>query len=299
MKKKLTIVLCSVLMTSASAFSQDLPLSAGSSFPLTGDLHFSANQSIRWGSYYFSASPSTGSMQFNANSVTFNSGLTVGGNIAMNENAVVKTIWNSGYGGAIQLLRSDANSNRWARIGVVDNGGNWIGGVHVSTVGNVGIGTTSPGEKLTVNGGIGLENAAGQKWHIYSSASNDLQFVRSGIAERMVISSDGLVGIGTLSPSEKLTVDGNILAKKLKVTQSGWPDYVFATDYKLKSLSAVESFIKENGHLPEVPSAKEVENKGLDVGDTQAVLLKKIEELTLYVIDLQKQVNELKKTAQK
>lgn len=299
MQKKLTVVLCSVLMTSGTVFAQNLPLSAGSSYPLTGDLHFSADQSIKWGSYYFSTSPSTGNMLFNANSVTFNSGLNVGGNITMNENATVKTIWNSGYGGAVQLLRSDANSNRWARIGIVDNGGNWVDGVHISSVGNVGLGTTSPGEKLTINGAIGLQYSGSQKWHIYTSATNDLQFVRSGIAERMIISSDGLVGIGTLSPSEKLTVNGNILAKKLRITQSGWPDYVFAENYKLKSLASVESFIKQNGHLPDVPSATEVENKGLDVGDNQAVLLKKIEELTLYVIDLQKQVNELKKTAQK
>jgi hypothetical protein len=65
----------------------------------------------------------------------------------------------------------------------------------------------------------------------------------------------------------------------------GWSDYVFNDDYKLRSLSSLESFIKQNKHLPEVPSAKEVEEKGISVGDNQALLLKKIEELTLYVIE--------------
>lgn len=96
------------------------------------------------------------------------------------------------------------------------------------------------------------------------------------------------VGIGTTSPSEKLSVNGNIRAKKLIVTQLGWSDYVFAKNYKLRTLTEVENYIKANQHLPEVPSAKEVAAKGISVGDTQALLLKKIEELTLYVIEMNK-----------
>lgn len=111
--------------------------------------------------------------------------------------------------------------------------------------------------------------------------------------------NSGFVGIGTAtSPAPgdvnlKLAVNGNIYTKKLKVTQSGWADYVFESSYKLKSLPELESFIKKNKHLPEVPSAKEIQSKGLDVGDGQALLLKKIEELTLYIIEQDKKINQL------
>jgi hypothetical protein len=90
------------------------------------------------------------------------------------------------------------------------------------------------------------------------------------------------------------TFNGTVTAKKLTVTQYGWSDYVFAKGYKLRSLSSLESFIKRNKHLPEVPSAKEVEENGISVGDNQALLLKKIEELTLYLIQQQKEINKLK-----
>lgn len=113
--------------------------------------------------------------------------------------------------------------------------------------------------------------------------------------ERMRINNEGNVGIGTESPSEKLSVNGNIKAKKIIVTQTGWSDYVFDKNYKLKSLEQVAAFIKENNHLPEVPTAKEVEAKGINVGDTQALLLKKIEELTLYMIEMKKDNDRLKK----
>lgn len=112
------------------------------------------------------------------------------------------------------------------------------------------------------------------------------------------------LGIGTTNPGiYKLAVEGTIGARKLKVTQSTWADEVFKPAYKLKSLQEVEQFILKHKHLPDIPSEKQVVGKDMDVGDTQALLLKKIEELTLYIISQQKQINsqatEIEKLKQK
>ncbi len=101
--------------------------------------------------------------------------------------------------------------------------------------------------------------------------------------------SNGNVGIGTTSPDEKLTVKGKIHAEEVKVDLSvPGPDYVFEQDYDLTSLKDLEAFIKANKHLPEVPSAKEMEEQGIDLGVMNMLLLKKIEELTLYAISQEK-----------
>jgi len=109
----------------------------------------------------------------------------------------------------------------------------------------------------------------------------------------------GHVGIGGVeNPAERLVVDGTICAKEVRVSLSGepcCPDYVFENDYKLKSLSELEDFIKTNKHLPGIPNAQEVANNGVEIGDMQARLLKKIEELTLYIIELKNENEEIKK----
>jgi hypothetical protein len=128
-----------------------------------------------------------------------------------------------------------------------------------------------------------------------ASADRLLSLSASSTESDFVIRGDGNIGIGTLSPSEKLSIEGNISvngtikSKKIKVTQSGWADYVFDNDYTLRSLASLEKYIGLNKHLPGVPSAKEVGESGIDLGDTQALLLKKIEELTLYIINLKKE----------
>ncbi|MDR0207211.1 MAG: hypothetical protein LBI45_08160 [Bacteroidales bacterium] len=92
-----------------------------------------------------------------------------------------------------------------------------------------------------------------------------------------------------------LTPNGVLKAKEVLVSTTGWPDYVFAKDYKLLPLSEVEEFIDKNQHLPNVPSAVEVENNGIQLGEMNAILIRKVEELTLYVLDLQKQITNLQK----
>jgi hypothetical protein len=112
--------------------------------------------------------------------------------------------------------------------------------------------------------------------------------------EKLVLVPDaGNVGIGTANPQAKLAVNGDIFSKKVKVTQSGWPDYVFYPGYRLRSLSEVEKYIQQQQHLPDVPSAAQVEKDGIDLGDNQVTLLRKIEELTLYVIAQEKRLKSL------
>ena len=120
------------------------------------------------------------------------------------------------------------------------------------------------------------------------------------------ILSDGKVGIGVSNPSKmnepncKLFVLGGILTEKIKVsTYATWADYVFSNDYKLKPLKEIESFIHKNKHLPNIPSAKEIKEHGLDLGEMQAKQMEKIEELTLYIIQQNKTIIEQNKRIEK
>lgn len=104
----------------------------------------------------------------------------------------------------------------------------------------------------------------------------------------------GIVGINMnntiYDPEYNLMVNGDIKAQRVKVTLEGWADYVFDDDYYLRPLKEVENFIKDNKHLPDVPSEEEVLEEGIFVGETNKILLQKIEELTLYIIDLEKRI---------
>jgi hypothetical protein len=126
--------------------------------------------------------------------------------------------------------------------------------------------------------------------------TNDLRiWNHNGNVDQFILtalSSNGNVGIGTNNPHEKLSVKGTVLAEKVRVSikNEDWADYVFSKDYKLRSLSSLDSFITKFHHLPDVPSAEEVGKNGLDIGSTQSALLKKIEELTLYMLKQSKEV---------
>ncbi|WP_443938787.1 hypothetical protein [Pedobacter sp. MW01-1-1] len=130
----------------------------------------------------------------------------------------------------------------------------------------------------------------------YSSASNvGLSGVNKDLGLLAIITKEGNMGIGISAPQEKLAVNGNIRAKEIKVETANWPDYVFEEDYKITSLQDLEKYIKANKHLPDMPSAKEVEVEGITVGDLLKKQQKTIEELTLHLINLEKENDKLKK----
>ncbi|NII83299.1 hypothetical protein [Pedobacter sp. SG908] len=128
---------------------------------------------------------------------------------------------------------------------------------------------------------------------ITGTYSNHPFSIITGAATRLTISNNGNVGIGTTSPAEKLAVNGNIRAKEIKVEATNWPDYVFEKKYQIASLGELEKYIKTNKHLPEMPSATEVESNGVELGDLVKKLLKNQEELTLHLIAQQKTIKAL------
>ncbi|HEY9259077.1 hypothetical protein [Chitinophaga sp.] len=131
-----------------------------------------------------------------------------------------------------------------------------------------------------------FKTAVDSSVNVYGSTYNSSAYFIGGGTNYMA----GKLAIGTFNPGNyKLAVEGTIGARRVKVTQGSWADFVFYPDYKLPSLEEVEQFVKTNQHLPEIPSAKEVEKEGLDVGEMNKKLLQKIEELTLYIIEIRKE----------
>lgn len=117
---------------------------------------------------------------------------------------------------------------------------------------------------------------------------------------RMVINQDGNVGIGTTSPDQKLTVKGVIHTEEVNVDLNvPAPDYVFERDYELRDLGTLKAYININKHLPEVPSAKELAEQGLNLKEMNLILLKKVEELTLYVIAQKEEIEAVKEENRK
>jgi hypothetical protein len=186
--------------------------------------------------------------------------------------------------------------------------------------GNFGIGTNMPAYKLDVTGAsrfttgafvndggaFGVVSPTGVPW-----ANNTLIYkgynpaIGGDYAEILVpggplysanirLVSNGNVGIGTTTPDAKLAVNGTIHSKEVKVDMNGWSDYVFEKKYVLPSLRDVETYIDENHHLPGVPSARQVVKEGINLGEMNKMLVKKIEEMTLYMINMQKEIETLK-----
>jgi hypothetical protein len=188
-------------------------------------------------------------------------------------------------------------------LGIHTNG---IGGdnmVVFKSNGRVGIGTTTPFGPLSVktydNHNLVVEDfSTGVRIAVCqdNETGNEELVLSGGLGENHVtIHRSGNVGIGTTDPgSYKLAVNGHIRTKEITV-ESDWSDFVFEDDYQLMSLDKLEEHIKVNRSLPGIPTEKEVKEKGVEVGEMQAKLLEKLEELTLYVIELKKENENLKK----
>lgn len=192
--------------------------------------------------------------------------------------------------------------------------------------GKIGVGTPFPDRQLTVYGNVrlGSEGVGGLvsrngiliqttgnrtelKWQHFGSSNNPYLAVDPSLnaarlifgtngADRMVIHSNGNVGIGTgdNTPGSRLTVNGSIHAKEVKVNLNvPGPDYVFDKNYALTSLPDTEKYIKKHKHLPGIPSAKEMEANGINLSEMNMKLLEKVEELTLHLIKINTKVERL------
>lgn len=159
------------------------------------------------------------------------------------------------------------------------------------------------------DGQLRFKNSSGDTRHLITDdLDNNNLLIKAGVGGSAVakIKVEGDVQIGSVKPTSStyvnstssennLSVNGWVVSKKVIVETSNWADKVFATDYNLKSLSEIEQYITANKHLPEIPNECEVLEKGVDVGEMNKLLLQKVEELTLYVIAQQKQIDALVK----
>lgn len=199
--------------------------------------------------------------------------------------------------------------------------------IYNTNSGNIGIGTNSPASALDVSkfmpessviihntGDIGgaafqmIDDMSSSHWKFKSFYVNgggfkirdqanlkDVIVVENNArSNALFFSSNGNVGIGTTSPASDLAVNGKITCKEVEITLDGWPDYVFENDYNLMSLYDLEKFITKNKHLPGIPWEDDIVQNGMSVDETNKMLMEKVEELTLHVIELQKQIDNLK-----
>ncbi|CAH0168637.1 hypothetical protein SRABI27_00970 [Pedobacter sp. Bi27] len=221
---------------------------------------------------------------------------------------------NTGFGGSVGMFLTRAGNLGVgtalpsAKLSISSNSGSSLTGLasvadfsssYVMDRARISIGNTSIGSSTSAamvfygynDNNTALEN----KWEIGTDLSanhgRDLYFYNTNINNaQMFMHGNGNIGIGTNTPDAKLAVNGVIHSKEVKVDMTGWPDYVFIPSYKLESLQKLKSYLIKNQHLPEMPTEAEVARNGVNLGEINKLLVKKVEELTLYLIEKDEEV---------
>lgn len=274
---------------------------------------FSTAENFEWPRVIWSSAPELNWDEGLIKTAPFTNGVSRSGfGIHMNENRQF-TFWSSGPSPLLSIEGGSGNSFFKGKIGlgtwnpkaIIDVGQTLDGGNlgivlgRMSEGNNVGNGTflgvrgygtqntDLEGKGFAIEHNFyGVTNSAINFYRGSDTFGGFITFSTNNNSEQLRIDSKGNVGIGTTTPAEKLSVNGNIRAKEIKVESVNWPDYVFDKGYHLADLQDIKRFITDHGHLPDMPSAKKVLADGQDLGDIQIRLLKKVEELTLHVIRL-------------
>ncbi|WP_421764680.1 helicase associated domain-containing protein [Ekhidna sp.] len=231
---------------------------------VSGTVYATGGNSTEWNSAYKPGdSPSF-------ENITSTGDISTSGSISTGSNGRINN--SNGYLGLMRGTRANDNSYEW--VGFYS-------------------GETRQGIIL-YDGAWGGANGSTDEFSITAENGNKLTLNTNGDHIALMPDGAGNVGIGTLNPTADLEVDGSIVSEEIRIEVVNAPDYVFADDYQLMSLKEVKEYLNAFNHLPEIPSAKEMESDGVELGLMSMRLLKKIEELTLHQIELLEAIEQQK-----